>query len=40
MEEFFLIFRVAMTRIRIKHIQNQEGVIEVEEVEEEEVEYL
>ena len=28
-----------MTRTRIKHIQNQEGVIEVEEMEEEEVEF-
>ena len=28
-----------MIRTRIKHFQNQEGVIEAEEVEEEEVEY-
>ena len=28
-----------MIRIRTKHFQNQEGVIEVEEVEEEKVEY-
>ena len=39
MEEKSLIFRVAMTWTRIKHIQNQEGVIEVEEMEEEEVEF-
>ena len=34
-----MIFRVAMIRTKIKHFQNQEGVIEVEEVEEEKVEY-
>ena len=38
-EEKILIFWVAMMRTRIKPIQNQEGVIEVEEMEEEEVDY-